>query len=272
MKKTLFTFAALLVATYSYTYGGGSPTGRSGSPASNGQTCSGSYCHSGGSANGDELVDILVNVTPFAGSPTYTDSLYDNVDASISLQVNAAGRSKIGFSASIEDASGNFIGTVSKGSGNAKIVGGNYATHTATSTSVSNDQISWSWNWETGTVPDSATIYVAVNYTNSNGQASGDYIMTAKKTLYKGMQAMNMDEDRAGQALNVYPNPARDVLHIEGTDVKEAYLYDLSGRFQSMVQFTASGHMDVSMLSSGTYLLKVVGNHGQEQYKHVVIE
>ena len=72
MKKFALLFALIGIVNYSYTNSGGSPGGKSGSPASNGQTCAGGYCHGGGSATGNELVDIQVDVTPYAGSSNYS--------------------------------------------------------------------------------------------------------------------------------------------------------------------------------------------------------
>ena len=109
MKKFALLFALIGIVNYSYTNSGGSPGGKSGSPASNGQTCAGGYCHGGGSATGNELVDIQVDVTPYAGSSNYSDTISDSIQTQVYLNVAAAGSSKIGFSASIEDASGMHI-------------------------------------------------------------------------------------------------------------------------------------------------------------------
>ena len=110
MKKTLLIIALMGISTYSYTNSGGSPAGKSGSPASNGQTCSGGYCHGGGSPNGNEAISLKVDITPFAGSSTYSNIINDSIDTEITLTAAAASSSRIGFSASIEDANGNHVG------------------------------------------------------------------------------------------------------------------------------------------------------------------
>ena len=113
MKKIFLLLAFLGVSTYSYTYSGGSPSGNSGSLGDNGLTCASAYCHGGGSPTGNELISITAP----------TDSMYDGNDITIALGVKPNGSStKVGFMASVEDASGNQLATSSPGTG-AKNVG-----------------------------------------------------------------------------------------------------------------------------------------------------
>jgi predicted CxxxxCH...CXXCH cytochrome family protein len=276
MKKFYMLTLALLVGHYSYTNSGGSPGGRSGSPASNGQTCMSSYCHSGGTANGNEFIDINVDVVPNSSSTVFSDTIRDSIDTRVWVEVSAAGSSKIGFAASIEDASGNHIGTLSApSSGNTKLTSTHYVTHKSSSTAVTNDERSWSWEWNTGDIEDSVTIYVAVNYTNSNGNTSGDYVVTAQKTLYPGL-VMNSGEDQLQSALNIYPNPASDYISIEAKGMLSASLMSLDGRFANVIQSVDAQSdevkMDVSSLPRGTYMLMAIYVDGKARYKHIVLQ
>jgi len=268
-------FALIGIVNYSYTNSGGSPGGKSGSPASNGQTCSGGYCHGGGSPNGNELIDIKVDVTPAAGMSNYSDTIRDSIQTMVYLDVAAAGSSKIGFSASIEDASGNHIGTLATpSSSNTKIVSSDFVTHKNSSTAVSNNAINWAWDWNTGDIGDSVIIYVAVNYTNGNGTTSGDYVVTASKTLYPGL-VMGQSENQIGSALKVYPSPATDYINVNAEGLKEVRLYNTIGRFLSMDQsWSAVGNdqFDVSRLPRGNYILHALFIDGTIQYKHVVLQ
>jgi len=275
MKKFALLFALIGIVNYSYTNSGGSPGGKSGSPASNGQTCSGGYCHGGGSPNGNELIDIKVDVTPAAGMSNYSDTIRDSIQTMVYLDVAAAGSSKIGFSASIEDASGNHIGTLATpSSSNTKIVSSDFVTHKNSSTAVSNNAINWAWDWNTGDIGDSVIIYVAVNYTNGNGTTSGDYVVTASKTLYPGL-VMGQSENQIGSALKVYPSPATDYINVNAEGLKEVRLYNTIGRFLSMDQsWSAAGNdqFDVSRLPRGNYILHALFIDGTIQYKHVVLQ
>ena len=275
MKKFALLFALIGIVNYSYTNSGGSPGGKSGSPASNGQTCSGGYCHGGGSPNGNELIDIKVDVTPAAGMSNYSDTIRDSIQTMVYLDVSAAGSSKIGFSASIEDASGNHIGTLATpSSSNTKIVSSDFVTHKNSSTAVSNNAINWAWDWNTGDIGDSVIIYVAVNYTNGNGTTSGDYVVTASKTLYPGL-VIGQSENQIGSALKVYPSPATDYINVNAEGLKEVRLYSTIGRFLSMDQsWSAVGNdqFDVSRLPRGNYILHALFIDGTIQYKHVVLQ
>ena len=275
MKKFALLFALIGIVNNSYTNSGSSPGGKSGSPASNGQTCSGGYCHGGGSPNGNELIDIKVDVTPTAGMSNYSDTIRAPIQTMVYLDVAAAGSSKIGFSASIEDASGNHIGTLSTPSNtNTKITSTDYVTHKSSSIAVSNNAINWVWDWNTGDIGDSVTIYVAVNYTNGNGTTSGDYVVTKSKTLYPGL-VMGQAENQIQSALNVYPSPAIDYINVKAEGLKEVRLYNTIGRFISMDQsWSATGNdqFDVSSLPRGNYILHALFIDGTIRYKHVVLQ
>lgn len=264
MKKTLLVLALVGVSTYSYTFTGGSPSGKSGSPASSGETCMNSSCHGGGTASGSEIIGFVAS----------SDSLVDGTAMTISLGVNPAGAStKIGFMASVEDASGNLVAP-SGTSSTAKTVG-SYITHNNTGVAVSNDTISWDFTINESTYPDSLTVYAAVNFTNSNSTAAGDYVITASHTLYKANSAFNVGEDDR-MALTVGPNPASNELRIAATDLVEVRLYNTLGRFISLDAHSEvqdqEVRLDVSHLSRGAYILHAQFADGSTQYKHVVLQ
>lgn len=265
MKKTFFILAFLGISTYSYTYSGGAPSASSGSPGDNGQTCSSAYCHGGGSATGNEVIAITAP----------TDSIYDGLSMTIALGVKPNGSStKVGFMASVEDASGNQLATSSPGTG-AKNVG-DYITHTNSGTSVSNDSIFWTFDVDGTTFPDSVTVYAAVNFTNGNSQASGDYVVTTSKTLYKGGGAPFELTESAIQALKVWPNPAKNLLTISSPDLAEVRLYNTLGRFLDLDFYSSVQdnviQLDVSSLPSGAYILQAVNSQGIVQMKHVLLQ
>ena len=205
----------------------------------------------------------------------YSDTIRDSIQTRVYLDVAAAGSSKIGFSASIEDASGNHIGTLSTPSyTNTKITSSDYVTHKSSSIAVSNNAIDWVWDWNTGDIGDSVTIYVAVNYTNGNGTTSGDYVVTESKTLYPGL-VMGQAENQFQSALNVYPSPATDYITVKAEGLKEVRLYNTIGRFLSMDQsWSATGNdqFDISSLPRGNYILHALFKDGTIQYKHVVLQ
>lgn len=262
MRKALLVFAIFGMVQYSYTNSGGSPAGRSGSPASNGQTCSGGYCHSGGSPNGNEQIIINTDQT----------NLVDNQAVNVSLGVLPnGGSSKVGFMASIEDANGNSVSTLTATSGVKKT--GDFFTHQSSSTSVSNDSIGWNFTFEDSSYPDSLTIYVAVNFTNGNGNYQGDYVLTQTKTLYKSQA--NVDEDKL-KGLVIGPNPASDFIRITHEQLSAVELYNTMG---SSLVFEHSGDIldgesviDVRSLARGNYIVHATYLDGTSEYKHVILQ
>lgn len=266
MMKKLFLLSAFLgISTYSYTFSGGSPSGNSGSPGDNGVTCASAYCHGGGSASGNELITI--------SSPN--DSLSDGNNFQVALGIKPNGSStKIGFMASVEDANGIQLATSNSGIGAKNI--GDYITHNNSGTSVSNDSIYWTFDVDGTTFPDSITVYAAVNFTNGNGRASGDYVVTTSQTFYKSGGSPFELKESALHGLIVGPNPARDLLSVRSPDLVEVRLYNNLGKFidmdySSLVQGNAI-ELNVSYLPRGTYILHALNSKGNVHMKHVLLQ
>ena len=264
MKKSLLIIALMGISTYSYTNSGGSPAGKSGSPGDNGQTCSGGYCHSSGSPMGGEVIGIMASV----------DSISDGNTIGITLGVKPNGTSsKVGFMASVEDASGNQLATSNPGSGAKKV--SDYITHTSSGTAVTNDSIHWTFDIDGTTFPDSITVYAAINFTNGNGQTSGDYVMTTSKTLYKS-DGNNIGFEEAEKfELMVYPNPATDAITVKAEGLVEVRIYNTIGRFMQLdyaANLENEALLDVSDLARGNYILHAEYSDGSIQYKHVVLQ
>ncbi|MFD2916010.1 T9SS type A sorting domain-containing protein [Psychroserpens luteus] len=68
---------------------------------------------------------------------------------------------------------------------------------------------------------------------------------------------------------NIYPNPVNDILTIESEAViNSASIYDINGRAILTSKFNDASHqMDLSLLDSGIYFLKVFSNRGNETLK-----
>ncbi len=264
MKKSLLIIALMGISTYSYTNSGGSPAGKSGSPGDNGQTCSGGYCHSSGSPMGGEVIGIMASV----------DSISDGNTIGITLGVKPNGTSsKVGFMASVEDASGNQLATSNPGSGAKKV--SDYITHTSSGTAVTNDSIHWTFDIDGTTFPDSITVYAAINFTNGNGQTSGDYVMTTSKTLYKSVGNNIGFKEADKSALMVYPNPATNMIMVKAEGLVEVRIYNTIGRFMQLdyaANLENEALLDVSDLARGNYILHAEYSDGSIQYKHVVLQ
>jgi hypothetical protein len=78
--------------------------------------------------------------------------------------------------------------------------------------------------------------------------------------------------DMASEALNLYPNPASDYLTVENTDGLDlsqavVQVYNLLGQLQKQRSLSAQGHVSVSDLQNGTYLLIIKDLRTQLVYR-----
>lgn len=70
-------------------------------------------------------------------------------------------------------------------------------------------------------------------------------------------------QDQQKLAFQIYPNPAREQLTIELEDVSSKYqveIVDMLGKKVFNTEIQSKGHIDVSSLASGTYLVKLNSN------------
>lgn len=97
--------------------------------------------------------------------------------------------------------------------------------------------------------------FIMVKFEFENGGGNNFYIDDIMITTTIGE-----DEFETPMLLNVYPNPANDVLHISGTDDgAQIALVDLSGRMVMAVKSTnETTLLNVSALAQGVYILQVI--------------
>ena len=99
--------------------------------------------------------------------------------------------------------------------------------------------------------------YIVVNRDTNTGKAS---VHKARQYVDFGfdIQPSSVDDEYPQYAYRVYPNPAREALHVEGVEKIGAYeVYDMTGRL--LLQSQSSTHsIPVSTLTPGMYLLRFV--------------
>ena len=242
MKNYLFTLAAIAVVLPAFTNANGPSGGRSGSPASNGQTCT--NCHSGGSIS-TQTVSITTDI-PSTGFVANTNYLITVTNAT-----GGASNPKSGFQASVENAG--HQGSLTAGTG-TKVVNSHFVTHTASSNSVSGGQRTWTFTWNSGNAPDGTTIYVSSLFANGNGSDNGDATKTANLSLTRS----TLGTDEPQLAVRAFPNPAGASLTLElPQGLSVVRVFTLSGA----EVFRAAGvdGMKVSTAEwpHGTYVLDV---------------
>lgn len=252
-RKSILLFTAVLgcslISFEAITNATGAPAGRNGSPSSAG-TCAVAGCHNGPAVS-TESVSITTDIS--------SAGFQENTNYTITITADDGGRglSRMGFQASVENASGP-QGTLTPADNQSQQVGSShFVTHTFSGTNVSGGTKSWDLNWNSGTAADQSKVYVAVNFSNNNGVNTGDVILTADLTLDKD-GTVNLEEHHISE-WSVYPNPASERIYLKDipSGSGTVALYDLSG--QKLMEITtekAGNGVDLSRLSQGEYLLR----------------
>lgn len=103
-------------------------------------------------------------------------------------------------------------------------------------------------------------------FTDFEGSANGNIHFTKQQVEYAGIPVFE------GANLEVYPNPASSVLHINyAHDVKNVSITDMNG--QLVLEDTMNlSSIDVSSLQEGIYLVRVQSQSGQSSVKRIVIQ
>ncbi|MFT4662068.1 MAG: hypothetical protein ACI8XB_002356 [Patiriisocius sp.] len=103
-------------------------------------------------------------------------------------------------------------------------------------------------------------------FTDFEGSTNGNIHFTTEQIEYAGVPVYE------GANLEVYPNPATNLLHIKyAHDVERINITDMNGQLVLENSKNISS-IDISNLQEGIYLLKVVGQSGQSSVKRIVIQ
>jgi len=257
MKKNYLVFTlsmalSVFIVNDAFTNSSGAPTGASGGPNANNNTCARSGCHSGPNTSG-QTISISSDI-PSAGFKA--DSIYQ---ITVVADNGGSGTNEMGFSASVETATG-FVGNiVVTDVANTKKTG-DYITHTSNGKNGANNSNTLVFDWNAGQAPDQSTIYVAVNFSNNNGTTSGDVIATESLSLTKA-SSIGVDEWTSVE-LSIYPNPVQDRFVLKANaDLKAPFkVSDASGK--TVLNLGAGERLggnhfsfNVEELARGTYIL-----------------
>jgi hypothetical protein len=118
----------------------------------------------------------------------------------------------------------------------------------------------------TYTVPDSLVDTVRITFTSSKGGTSSspnstmyvdDVSMTGTPFSVKELAAN-------GKMVNVYPNPATNLLHLDtkSSATITCNLISATGQVVATKRFTGNNTMDISTIPSGLYYYSIAGDNG----------
>lgn len=92
---------------------------------------------------------------------------------------------------------------------------------------------------------------------------SNTYIELDPDTLFCGSFSVPVGRLPAlPNSVHVYPNPAKDVVFVTGTENRMVELLDLTGKVVLSIPANNTGRVDVSGLAAGSYVVRVDGMHG----------
>jgi hypothetical protein len=246
MKKNLPFHSLLMAVPISLlvlvSFTGGQTGEFSGSPGDGGTTCT--QCHATGANHGG--IPALTNVPTFYNA----GQVYD-----LNLAINGSSVSKFGFNITAETAGGIKQGTWTaiSGSGTRIRADSHGLTHTTGGSSSNN----WTVRWTAPASDDGpVTFYYATLQANNAGGNRGDQMVSGQSTAV----LTNVDLDLS--AFKLFPTQVFNEINIELAAASDAQLmiYNMNGQLVKDVKVSNSQQLNVSDLTSGTYITQVAVN------------
>ncbi|MCX6270801.1 MAG: T9SS type A sorting domain-containing protein [Bacteroidetes bacterium] len=249
-----FLLPSLLLAAFIFSaYTSGAPSGYSGSPF-DGKSCT--YCHSGTATTVTGWISSNIPASGYVPGTTY------QITASNGL----TGSGKLGFEVSPQNAAGTLLGTLAAGTGSKLVGSGKYITQMSATSSTS----SWTFSWTAPVAGTGNVTFYGAFARNKPGPVSVTTYTVSESTT--GIDGANTST--AG--LLVYPNPAREVIHIQLPDAASGgvsvHLFNMAGQQMQVTSQLSSNNMvlETSSLPKGMYLLYVVSGDSKVTKKIVV--
>lgn len=236
-------------------------------------SCGQSGCHTGNVNTGSatNFLDINEGLNEYIPGETYP----------VTISMSQQNISKFGFQiTALKDSDNSFIGTFSlTDPANTRLInalGRKYVGTTACgSDSPVPDSIQWDFEWTAPSMDEgNVTFYLITIATNHNHSGSGDFVYTQSLQLAPLVNAVG-EVSILEKSLNVFPNPARDLIQIEydleqkeevilslfGMDGKEIFKTaaenQTTGTYQKIINLQALG------LASGVYMIKITTKETQ---------
>lgn len=260
MKKLIISFilaAGIFPILTADKYGpGGDYTGAPLANGNPGSTCATTNCHTGSNNLGGSMTvtvtkkDSSTPVLKYEAGKTYT------------VKVHAAGTSAVnyGFSATILDPSRLKTGTTNGAGTGVSIKSYNNRSIAMHNTPSSTGIFTFNWTAPATSVPDSVTLYVAVNVANGKDNESGDQILTGSMRL-RQLPASAATAETNKPSIALFPNPCQHLLHLSET-TEHVSITDASAKL--VFSGNKLSQLDVSQLPAGLYWLSAK-SHGKMQ-------
>ena len=125
---------------------------------------------------------------------------------------------------------------------------------------VSLPQILWTSSEEWASVDESNMLFLSGSGALTlNARVVGEPSITASVSTQVSQDIQVALKDRQSQAPStLYPNPARDMVHVTGVEKARISLYGSTGKLLMQLEsYTAGDPINIQELSPGFYLIKV---------------
>jgi len=124
----------------------------------------------------------------------------------------------------------------------------------------------WLYNSDADTIKDADTIFITFPQPGNYVLKLHAYNNCDDTTIIINMTDWTNTYQLNKAVVNIYPNPAKDILHIENADnshIEQWMISDLSGKLIETAPYNNLGLLDIGFLQSGMYLihLKVNGQY-----------
>lgn len=236
------------------------PVGNTGAP--NETTCAQSGCHSGGAYTG---------TVTMSGVP---DTVVANTTYTITL-THTSNAVRAGFQMVCLDASNAQCGTFTAGTGvSIGTSGGKQYPRQSQVKILAGGSTSWTFTWKApaSLTNNAITFYFASLAANGTGSESGDNVLKSSKVVRLKSTTSNKEVQNA-IAVNVFPNPTKEVLNIELMDTQNAQLTltDINGKILLIKELSEkSNKINIAHLSKGLYNAQIQVS-GKSVSKKIVV-
>lgn len=262
MKKYLPFFMIVCVAMVfmSNRFGRTTLTGvpATGAPGESGQTCGSVGCHFQGPFTPTAEISLLDT----DGNPV--DMYFGGQDYLVSMRLNTPGN-PMGYGFQMvslvdKDSSGiNTFKNLPDFAHEALFIERQYIEQNDIIPVI--DEIVLEW---TAPSPNSGSIsfYGIVNAVNGNMSNSGDGVAQVVQTIQE--DPLSSTQSPLGLELNLFPNPASEIIVIGNVDVQQTMIYDMKG---SEMISSFEKEINISQLNNGLYIARITDSYGKVMTK-----
>ncbi len=231
----------------------------SGGPSTSAGHVAISGCGSTGNCHGAKSTATTVAITIKDGATTITNNKYTaGKKYTITITGTNSSKTKFGYQFSATKGTAG-IGTISNVPSGSKISSaGGIAVAEQSGTITAASGLSVTFDWTAPAAGSGAVILSAsVNAVDGTGSTNNDAFNNTQLTLTEnttGIAIANIED-----AVQLYPNPATNLLHVQVDSTAKGYIYNSTGqKVKDILLNVQVNDIDISQLQQGNYYLHIM--------------